>query len=683
MAVPGQRLSLFANVWKEAGADPTLQKLIREGHKIEFDDGPPPCSAPLPEFETHLPEAKMAVIREEIAKLLGKGAIRKVSLEEARVSLGHYSKIFAVPKPGGKWRVVINLKPLNEFVTKESFHMETAKDVRNLLKPGDYGAVVDLTDAYYTVKLHEDSRKYCRFIVDGEIYEYVALPMGLTCSARVFTRVALFVGARLRKQGVRIVLYIDDLLVIASSKELCDKHVALLLDAVSQFGFLLNEKKSTLTPSQSFLYLGLVWNTILWTVSVRPDREVKLRSNARELIASSSVSCRAVSVFLGRTNSTAGAVPLARARVRTLQWEFLAVCTEPHLFDTHMVISSDAKEELKFWAELPSGISSPITVSQSTGTVTTDASEEGLGIWFDGNIISDRIPSGYEGFHINVKELLALKRFLDIFNEVKNCVLTWRCDNNSALAALKHEGSTRSWPLSALSCDILKVSLARGISWDPIRISSQENLVADAASRFNQVPDWCLKESIARKMFSRWGTPDVDLMASDSSRKVPLFLSWSRQDVEAWGIDSLAQDINWAGFSLPYCFPPFPLLQQVLDKCRKQKVNQMILVAPWWQGKPFFPALLGMLLDVRRIPVSSQMIVDLSSGSPPPDLQRLKLVACLISGASDQNQAASPSQLKPWLKLHGEAQLRRDMEEPGRVGLSGAACKEFRQLRPL
>ena len=87
--------------------------------------------------------------------------------------------------------------------------------------------------------------------------------MGLTCSARVFTRVALFIGSRLRRLGVRIVLYIDDLLVVAISRELCDAHIQLLLVEVVKFGFLLNEKKSSLLPSQTFTYLGLVWNTLI------------------------------------------------------------------------------------------------------------------------------------------------------------------------------------------------------------------------------------------------------------------------------------------------------------------------------------------------------------------------------------------------------------------------------------
>ena len=101
MPVPGQRLSLFTQAWKDAGADPALLELVRDGHKIVFEDGTPPCTIPSPEFETKLPEPKMVVIRNEITELLNKGAIREVSLKEAHKRPGHYSQIFAVPKPGG------------------------------------------------------------------------------------------------------------------------------------------------------------------------------------------------------------------------------------------------------------------------------------------------------------------------------------------------------------------------------------------------------------------------------------------------------------------------------------------------------------------------------------------------------------------------------------------------------
>ena len=122
--------------------------------------------------------------------------------------------------------------------------------------------------------------------------------------------------------------------------------------------------------------------------------------------------------------------------------------------------------------------------------------------------------------------------------------------------------------MSVLSCSILRTSHSRGILWDPVRVSSEENLLADAASRFKQVPDWSLSQAATERVISLWGTPDINLMASDRSRKCPVFYSWSRRDKEAWGIDSLVHNVDWASFQLPYCFPPFPLLQQVLEKCK-------------------------------------------------------------------------------------------------------------------
>lgn len=37
------------------------------------------------------------------------------------------------------------------FVTKRTFKMETVKDVRSMLRPGVWGATIDLQDAYYHI----------------------------------------------------------------------------------------------------------------------------------------------------------------------------------------------------------------------------------------------------------------------------------------------------------------------------------------------------------------------------------------------------------------------------------------------------------------------------------------------------------------------------------------------------
>ena len=57
-----------------------------------------------------LSSSKMEVIREEIRDLVLKAAMRKVPMSEAKAKKGFYSKMFYVPKPGGKWRPIIDLR---------------------------------------------------------------------------------------------------------------------------------------------------------------------------------------------------------------------------------------------------------------------------------------------------------------------------------------------------------------------------------------------------------------------------------------------------------------------------------------------------------------------------------------------------------------------------------------------
>ena len=73
-----------------------------------------------------------------------------------------------------------------------------------------------------------------------------------------------------------------------------------------------------------------------------------------------------------------------------------------------MPLSIGVKEELEFWVHLPAGLSSPMMLGSSEGTIATNAFELGLGILFQGFLISESISNDFIYFHINVKELLVL-----------------------------------------------------------------------------------------------------------------------------------------------------------------------------------------------------------------------------------------------------------------------------------
>ena len=214
--------------------------------------------------------------------------------------------------------------------------MEDLKDVQTILEPGAFAGVVDISDALFHVPIHKKSRKFTRFIFENVIYEYCALPMGLTDSPRVFTHVTKVIQSFLRKRQISIVMYIDDILIVAVTFEECEYKLAVVLNLLRRLGFLLNIKKCNLVPSQKFTYLGHVWDTVDWTVQLKPEREHKLRKAAGKLAASTVAKCREVAAFIGRVQSVVLSVPFARAKVSMLQWDFLASCVSEQDFNKNM-----------------------------------------------------------------------------------------------------------------------------------------------------------------------------------------------------------------------------------------------------------------------------------------------------------------------------------------------------------
>ena len=558
----GERLAGFANVWQEMRATPEMVNMIRTGYRLEFLKGVrPKLSRPTRLKETKLPKDQMKIAITEVAELVKKGVLREVPKEETNRKPGFYSKMFCVAKESGGMRPVINLKPLNKLMVKTSFKIETLKKVRSALRPGMYGTTLDLSDAYYHTKIHKSSRKYLRFILDGKCYEFKALPMGLCSSPEVFTRLTKFVSGFCRRYKVVMIMYLDDILILGGSYEDCKAKTRFVENLLVKLGFLVNRKKSVLEPSQTVTYLGCIWNLKDWTVSLKAAREEKLRAKATKLWEADMVTCRQVASFLGCAISTQQVVPLARARVRQLQWEFLASCRGKEQYNDLMWISEEAKEELEWWKQLRPGIALPITLPEAEQTLDTDASDVGIGIYFKGELISE---STLGDTHICTTELKALDVALRrLEKKISPGVLCWRVDNNSALAAIVNEGSTRSWELSCLAVDILKKAESMGIYIAPVRVSSEENILADAASRFKTVPDWSLKSKTMDKISRRWGKPDIDLMATEESRKAPFYVSWRSCDTSAVALNALAEDVDWRGWQLPYCFPPFPLIDQV------------------------------------------------------------------------------------------------------------------------
>ena len=78
---------------------------------------------------------------------------------------------------------------------------------------------LDLRDAYFCVPLSQDDRKRVMFRWEGTLYQFLCQCFGLEPTPYVLTKLLKISMALLRRIGIRIVIYLDDMLIIGMTRE--------------------------------------------------------------------------------------------------------------------------------------------------------------------------------------------------------------------------------------------------------------------------------------------------------------------------------------------------------------------------------------------------------------------------------------------------------------------------------
>ena len=602
---------------------------IVEGYCLPFVRRPP-LSLPKPSSFTVLSNADhIAVVDEEVGEML-----RKKAIEEVPSSPGFMSRLFLVTKKDGGWRPIINLKSLNKaYLSPPKFRMDTTKDVALLLRPGDWAASIDLKDAYFHISINRRFRRFLRFGWRKKIYQFRVLPFGLCLAPFVFTQVTKPLRAFLRAKGIRSIWYLDDILIIGASKEECEQNLRITLQLLQEVGFIVNWKKSSLSPSQNFRFLGLLWNTTEGMISLDSLKHSSLVMRASRIRRSMSPTCHDLQIYLGHLTAAIPAVPLVRLHARRLQMDLYRVYRSERDSRRRVRLSPESLEDLNWTSCLEllqcKAPMWPLLLEDCNVEVATDASEMGWGIHFRGLLHQGLWEETVDApAHINVKELTVLDIFLRDFLPPSDlpCKLLWRTDSTTAISYVRREGGTMSLPLLQVATRILLFAHKHQVQILPVYIPSAENLLADAASRFQSLPDWHLRPDVFQRLADLWGLPWIDLFATQASAQTHRFFAWG-DAAGAMAFDALAQ--TWS-FTTAYAFPPPAILPRTIRKIAASS-GTFILLTPFWPSQKWFPLLLDLQVDdFRRLPEDRNLLVDLTTGHPPPIIPHL--VAWKITG---------------------------------------------------
>lgn len=142
--------------------------------------------------------------------------------------------------------------------------------------------------------------------MEGFHFQFFCLPFGLSTSPRAFTKVLVVVIAWIRTKCVQIYHYLDDILVVATTRWQLMEHLEIVLYTLMEFGWLINQKKSALSPTQQLVYLGADIDMVSGSVALLPAQH-----------------------FIRLIESMMAAIPMvkwAQWRARVFQYRFLRQC---------------------------------------------------------------------------------------------------------------------------------------------------------------------------------------------------------------------------------------------------------------------------------------------------------------------------------------------------------------------
>lgn len=620
------RLKYFIGQWQELTSDEEILQTVR-GCTIEFYDLPSvQTSKPISKFNA----SQSVIVQNEIEKLLEKQVLEIVESEPDE----NISSIFLRRKRNGTYRMILNLKPFNKNVEYFHFKMDTFDMAIKLLFENCYMASLDLKDAYYSVPIHVDFRKYLRFIWNGKTFQYNALPNGLSCGPRKFTKLMKPVYATLRKLGINVSGFLDDLLIVGHSAHELEAHVQTVVHTLQNLGFVINFEKSNLKPCTRLRHLGFMIDSVTMAVSLPQDKVDIVKELCADLSEKSEDTIRNVAKVIGNIVACFPAVQVGQLHYRNIELaKDEALRHNKGNFDAVMQITEMMQEDLNWWVENIELQNKPILERSPEISINSDASTEGWGGTCNDDRTGGRWNEEEQTNHINFLELLGIFFVLKSFqHELVGKRVHCLSDSTTAIAYINHMGG-KIVQLNNLAREIWNWALNKGIWLTAGHVRGVDNDEADYESRhFNDRSEWSLDNRVFDKLQNVFGEHDIDLFASRLNAKCEKYVSWQR-DPKAEFVDAFSQ--SWTHYC-SYIFPPFSLIGRVLQKLKTEGGTATVIV-PYWPTQPWFTTFVDMLIDhpmaLIMLPKYDKLLVlEHNVQELHPLRKKLRLLAGRLSG---------------------------------------------------
>nr|CAI5852871.1 unnamed protein product [Callosobruchus analis] len=229
--------------------------------------------------------------------------------------------MFLVPKSDGSQRPVFNLKSLNRFLEPKQYRLFSHFKIPDFLQKGAFMVKLDLHQAYFHVPVKQSHRRFLALAYGGKMFTMTCLPFGLSSAPQVFASLSNWVASYLRNQGVRIVVYLDDFLIVSQSQKIAKHHAHLAVQVLEFLGWTINHEKSQLDPQHEIEFLGIIWNPEQNVKRVPMHKKKSIIKKMENLERCGDWNWKQSKSLLGSLNFVAFVVPFGRIHCRRMQRE--------------------------------------------------------------------------------------------------------------------------------------------------------------------------------------------------------------------------------------------------------------------------------------------------------------------------------------------------------------------------
>ena len=95
-----------------------------------------------------------------------------------------------------------------------------------------------------------------KVLPQSRVFQFTSLPFGLATVPQVFTMIVKEVKLMALSRGLRLHQYLDDWLIRSQSQEEAQVNTQAVVDLTQSLGWIINQEKSELKPTQVFSFVG-------------------------------------------------------------------------------------------------------------------------------------------------------------------------------------------------------------------------------------------------------------------------------------------------------------------------------------------------------------------------------------------------------------------------------------------